>query len=610
VDEPTSGLSSRDSENIMDLLNELAQKGKLIYVVIHQPSSEIFKMFDSLMILDTGGYPIYYGNPVDAVIYFKQAIRHVGANESECPSCGNVNPELIFNIIETKVVDEYGNITNIRKLSPKDWNQLYLEDVNPALEKLAQQDPVQEKPKGSYKVPSFLKQLKVFTTRDVLSKVANLQYMLINFLEAPILAFILAYLVRYFSINNEDGYVFRFNENIPAFLFMSVVVSLFMGLTVSAEEIISDQKILKREKFLDLSRLSYLKSKLIILFFISAIQTLTFVLVGNSILGIQDMYLPFWFILFTTSCFANILGLNISATFSSVKTIYIFIPIILIPQLLLSGVIVNFDKLNPSLSSHKVVPLTGELMTSRWAFEAMATYQFMHNPYDELFYKYNQIDAETNYIKNFWTKDLIARVNQISKSIKLERDLTPLEDDWRLIQNELNNQHYADYLNLSDNKTKFDKQVNEVSLKELHQISQFLANIEDASINKNNENADNKNQIIYRKMKGDGKKLLQLQFANSNESLNDLLTNHTQVEKILRLEDELVRKESPIYNHSPSFRSHFFAPTKVLFGKRMETFWVNNIVIWLMSAFLFVVLYFDGFLRLLNLLSSPFERKR
>jgi len=46
VDEPTSGLSSRDSENVMDLLRELALKGKLIFVVIHQPSSDIYKMFD------------------------------------------------------------------------------------------------------------------------------------------------------------------------------------------------------------------------------------------------------------------------------------------------------------------------------------------------------------------------------------------------------------------------------------------------------------------------------------------------------------------------------------------------------------------------------------
>ncbi|MBT28747.1 MAG: ABC transporter, partial [Thalassobius sp.] len=48
VDEPTSGLSSRDSENVIDLLKELSLKGKLIFVVIHQPSSDIYKMFDKM----------------------------------------------------------------------------------------------------------------------------------------------------------------------------------------------------------------------------------------------------------------------------------------------------------------------------------------------------------------------------------------------------------------------------------------------------------------------------------------------------------------------------------------------------------------------------------
>ena len=59
IDEPTSGLSSRDSENIMDLLRELALKGKLVFTVIHQPSSDIFKMFDKVVILDQGGYMVY-----------------------------------------------------------------------------------------------------------------------------------------------------------------------------------------------------------------------------------------------------------------------------------------------------------------------------------------------------------------------------------------------------------------------------------------------------------------------------------------------------------------------------------------------------------------------
>jgi ABC-type multidrug transport system ATPase subunit len=108
VDEPTSGLSSRDSEHIKNLLKELSLKGRLIFIVIHQPSSDIFKMFDRLILLDTGGYPVYSGNPVEAVPYVKELADHVNAIQRECPVCGNINQEQIFDIIESKEVDEYG----------------------------------------------------------------------------------------------------------------------------------------------------------------------------------------------------------------------------------------------------------------------------------------------------------------------------------------------------------------------------------------------------------------------------------------------------------------------------------------------------------------------
>ena len=118
LDEPTSGLSSRDSENILDLLKELTFKGKLVFVVIHQPSSDIFKMFDRLLILDTGGYLIYNGNPIDSIMYFKSRVQAADWNESECPTCGNVNPEQVFNIVETNVLDEFGKLTHTRRISP------------------------------------------------------------------------------------------------------------------------------------------------------------------------------------------------------------------------------------------------------------------------------------------------------------------------------------------------------------------------------------------------------------------------------------------------------------------------------------------------------------
>ncbi|MGB1031903.1 MAG: ATP-binding cassette domain-containing protein, partial [Flavobacteriales bacterium] len=201
VDEPTSGLSSRDSENIMDLLKELTLKGKLIFVVIHQPSSDIFKMFDKLFLLDYGGFPIYYGNPVESIIYFKRLVNHANLNESECPKCGNVNPEQLFNIIESKVVDEYGNLTEHRKISPKEWCNFFNVIIGNHIN-TKEQDITQ--PTSPFKIPSYLKQWGVFFKRDVLAKISNQQYMLINFLEAPILAFVLSFFVRYYHVDGGD----------------------------------------------------------------------------------------------------------------------------------------------------------------------------------------------------------------------------------------------------------------------------------------------------------------------------------------------------------------------------------------------------------------------
>ncbi|MFP4046534.1 MAG: ATP-binding cassette domain-containing protein, partial [Bacteroidales bacterium] len=234
LDEPTSGLSSRDSENILDLLKELTLKGKLIFAVVHQPSSDIFKMFDKLMILDMGGYLIYSGEPIESLVYFKSSIQHANWNESECPVCGNVNPEQIFNIVEAKVLDEYGNFTNNRKISPEEWKEKF--DKSHLKKNQEKPKTSGEMPEIHFKIPNKLKQFLVFTKRDVLSKLSNTQYLVINFLEAPLLAFILAYIVKYYNINSQYGYTFAENSNVPVYIFMAVIVALFIGLTVSAEE--------------------------------------------------------------------------------------------------------------------------------------------------------------------------------------------------------------------------------------------------------------------------------------------------------------------------------------------------------------------------------------
>ena len=630
VDEPTSGLSSRDSENIMDLLKELALKGKLVFVVIHQPSSDIFKMFDKLLILDVGGYPIYYGNPVDAVVYFKKMVNHVNSDESECPTCGNVNPEQIFNIIEGKVVDEYGNPTRNRKVSAGEWNKFYKEHIEAKADALP---PSSENPESTFNIPNKIKQFIVFCTRDVRSKLTNTQYLLINLLEAPVLAFILAYLVKFWNtdVSNKDGYVFRANENMPAYLFMSVVVALFIGLTVSAEEIIRDRKILKRESFLNLSRSSYLFSKVSIMFFLSAIQTFTFILVGNLVLGIKGMWFDYWIVLFSTSCFANMLGLNISSAFNSAVTIYILIPFLIIPQLLLSGVIVKFEKLNPDITSQSTVPVAGEMMASRWAFEALAVNQFKNNEYEKQFYKFDEMMSIADFRKNYWIPHLRGKIDKCETNAK-NNDKSPEQmADIELIKSEIT-LDLARIKELSVERKKIAtisaalmKQLEDLEAKvksceatkfmteNANDMRNYLNLVNSVYIKVFNSNSEARDKSIRDKNKTDADKEAFVKLKNDymNEAMADLVRNANEFNKIIEQDGRLIQRADPVFLEpfqSDLGNSHFFAPRKKVFGVYFDTFKFNLCVIWGMSLIMWFTLYFDLLRKLIDGLGNFFSR--
>jgi ABC transport system ATP-binding/permease protein len=615
VDEPTSGLSSRDSENIMDLLKELSLKGKLIFVVIHQPSSDIFRMFDKLVILDVGGYQIYYGNPVEAVVYFKDAINLINKDQGSCIECGNVNPEQIFNIIETKVVNEYGRFTKDRKTSPVQWNELFTQQC-----KIPEHRLVIEKPKVSQKIPNKLKQLGIFSLRDLLSKVSNKQYLLINFMEAPLLAFLLAYIVRYYSTdaNVEHVYLFSKNINIPAYFFMSIIVALFMGLTVSAEEIIKDRKILKREAFLNLSRSSYLLSKILILFTFSLIQTICFVLIGDNILEIEGMNITYWLILFSVSCFANLLGLNISSAFNSAITIYILIPILLIPQLILSGVVVNFDKLNPHISTHDKVPMVGEVMASRWAFEAVMVSQFKNNQYEKYFFELDQIMANADYKKLYYLPTLDSELEASFKiyNNNFTEEWPQLKNNLILLKNELTKE--SENFNL-DNDIFLQKLTIENFDADVYiKASRFLKDLKNHYLNEFNLANDEREKIIY-KMTDSPEKTAEFDLLKKhfqNESIGDLVKNVKEQHRIIETEGRLIRKINPIYmdpekpGHFLDFRTQLFVPTKHFMGQYFDTTYFNITVIWMMTFFLTILLYFDVLRRVVEILSNIGFKKK
>ena len=588
LDEPTSGLSSRDSENILDLLKELARKGKVLFIVIHQPSSEIFKMFDRLLILDTGGYLIYNGNPVDSIQYFKRKIEQANYNESECYVCGNVNPEQIFNIVETKVFTESGQPTDTRRISPADWSNLYKKDKKE--DKRESGGPL---PEINFKTPNRFKQFVVFAKRDILAKVSDTQYLLITLLEAPVLAFFLAFLIRYFdeSVKNPHYTLFN-NSNLPIYIFMSVIVAIFMGLTVSAEEIIKDRKILKREAFLNLSWNSYLISKVFVQFGISAIQAFTFVLVGNGITEIKGMMFEYWLVLFTCWAGANMLGLVISDSFKTVVTIYILIPFLVIPQIILSGVLVKFEKLNPDISSPVSIPVYGEFITARWGYEALAVNQFIYNDYERSFYPFEKEMSKASFKKDYWNVEVKGALDNIVNDLEKGVKSNEFKDDLLLVSNEIRKQltltpgigfAYADQIT----PDKITPEIASAAITYVEAIRKLYVNIYN--------DASNRKELLKSNMAGDNlKNFLKLRDTYFNRALEEFVKDKNETTKTIVYKGELVQKLDPIFMDSKNklILAHFYAPEKQIFGMKVDTYTVNVIVLWIMTLFLYLILYF------------------
>jgi hypothetical protein len=541
-------------------------------------------MFDKIMIIDRGGYQVYCGNPSEAIIYFKIQTNHANPGEDQCTKCGNVDTEQLLQIIEAKVVDEHGRPTRLRKVTPGDWAERF--KVFSAVPD-NQQDPVKQPiPGNKYSIPGLLKQSLIFFTRDLLSKIADKQYIMVSLLGPPLLAFLLSHFIK-----APTDYSFAQNENIPAYLFMCVITSMFFGLMASSDEIVSDRKILKRESFLDLSWFSYLNSKIMIMFMLSAIQTMSFVLIGNFILEIKGMTLAYWMVLFTTSCFGNMLGLNLSSAFRSVLTIYILIPFIIIPQLLFSGVLVKFDRLN--INQHEYVPLIGDIMIARWSFEALAVKQFRDNDYEKLFF-----DHELAESGNCWNGMLVDELRADLSFCQKFMDSVGYEE---IVLNSFNKLtfytvHLTGMAGLEFPemiRTSLDPDRFETSAEKKMNI--FLDSLKAIFINRMGEATEVQNGIFNKMLEKHGEGwLLDLRYSHENERLREYVLGEDIIDQSIKTEHKIIRKYQPglMKPTSRKGRAHFYAPVKNLGSMETDTYIFNVSVVWAISVLLYLLLYF------------------
>ncbi|GLC75931.1 hypothetical protein PLESTF_001707400 [Pleodorina starrii] len=72
LDEPTSGLDAACCQDVLTALSELAHERRVnVISVVHQPRSSIFRLFDTVMLLDRNGRSVYHNQPSSADAYFQ-----------------------------------------------------------------------------------------------------------------------------------------------------------------------------------------------------------------------------------------------------------------------------------------------------------------------------------------------------------------------------------------------------------------------------------------------------------------------------------------------------------------------------------------------------------
>ncbi len=421
-DEPTSGLSSKDSEHVLEIIRGLAHN-KIVFVSIHQPSARLFHMFHKAILLDNGGKMVFFGRPQEMLDYFRDAWEEQLAKPAReggthLPMPDVHQPEFLFDVLETPLRDLSGDVLHeedarghmapARRFPPEFWRDRYqtyavINEVKEAsLGSAAESGGTSTLPVADdspVKPPPRERGVRfgVMLRRAFLSRMRNRANTATTLLEAPLLAVLIAMVLRW----SEDGtYTFASAFHIPTYLFLSLVVAMFLGLTNSADEIIRDRVLLQRERNYSKNVGGYILSKMLALGTVCLLQSVIYVLIGNSILEVREMFFIYTGWMFLTALCGVSIGLFISSIVRDAKTALNIIPLVLIPQIILGGALIKYEEMNRNLDfvhlikkwsgskeesgsdklSELRVPLIGNLMPLRWSYESTIISQATLNP--------------------------------------------------------------------------------------------------------------------------------------------------------------------------------------------------------------------------------------
>ena len=347
LDEPTSGLDPATEERIMKLFRQIAESGRTVILTTH--AMENVKLFDKIVVL-MGGKLVFYGKPDEALTYLRAA-----------------NFKELYDRLEQPVEDgvrSHGESSRrqITQQAAEEWKRKftatpqYQNNIQKPLSELGAISPAGRQKKRRLGILGSLSQWLTLSRRYLEVLFKDKLTLFILFAQAPIIA-----LMTYFVMGANQPRDFVY--------FVLALVAVWFGTSVSAREIVRERPVYERERMVNLGLLPYLASKLFVLGIIVSLQCVMlfvplklFDLAGLMPMPGEMLGIPqFWAMLLTASVGIGV-GLLVSALVRTSEMATSLVPLILIPQLLFSGLVGVPNGIN------KVVSMT---MPAAWSFDTM-----------------------------------------------------------------------------------------------------------------------------------------------------------------------------------------------------------------------------------------------
>jgi len=595
LDEPLTGLSYYDAKRMMNLLKEEAYSGKLVIMTVHLPTLEIFKLYDKIWLVDYDGHMIYSGVPKNTYTYLNNTGLIPYHLRDRSPE--EVSPEEIINLIETRKIGTDGRISNERLINPEDWYRVFRggseaepQSVNKSLKAA---------PVSVSGIPGIEKQFFIYLLRNFRKFINDWKFILIYLAGIPAVGVLMAIMLREVS---GTPYSFGDNTFVPLYIFFLVNYILFSGMLTAADTLYKERNNAFRDYQINLSSFSYLNAKIVFVFLLSLIQIAIIVIVGNFVLEFKGLLVPYILTLFGVSAFANLMALNLSSAVRNLASVYLLIPFILVPGMVFTGFLIQFDDYYRYRPNDKKIPLIAEIVPTRWAYETLVVAQFKDNLYNRHFFNL----AFTEYQNRFNGEKLIPLLNESLENClalyQIPDSSESLSQNLRLLSNEFEllaeHEDVAPFENLlSLNLKDFDETIYESAFGYLTYLRFQI------------ENSMEETAVMRQKA------IVNLSFSPHSQTPDDFknklhnlavenLVNGRFPEGFAKIEkDRILKSGTPIYMYPESRigRAAFFSAFKRFNNHPVETIRFNLSALWLLNLALYIFLMGDVARLLFNL---------